>query len=223
MIQRFRLHISTDFGVQQQSAELRTKDQLPVHQRIQQRLLPDPVAREKQLLGPLVPDRKRKHAAQVLRTINAPLIVSMNDRFGVAVGVELVTELFQLLAQFEVVVDLAVEDDPRGTVLVVNRLLTAFQVDDREPAHPEANGAINVKTVVVRPAMANRVAHARQQLFVNRLAVVSNESNDATHIAVKSAGACPGGGPRGGRPGVRRVLVLRVAAGGAYLPRAPSA
>src|SRR5687768_12029306 len=96
----------------------------------------------------------------MLRTVNAVLVVSMNDRFGIAAGVELVTEFLQLLAQFEVVVDLAVGDDPRRTILVVNGLAAAFQVDDCQSAHSEADRTVDVEAVVVRPAMANRVTHA---------------------------------------------------------------
>ncbi len=117
----------------------------------------------------LVPDREGKHAAQVFRTVSAVLIVSVNDRFGVAVGVEGVTEFFEFLAQFEIVVDLAVENDPGGAILVVDGLLPAFQVDDGEAAHGEADRAVDVKTVVVRPAMADRLVHAGQQRFVNGL------------------------------------------------------
>jgi len=119
----------------------------------------------------------------MFRAVDAVLIVSVHDRFGVAVGVELVTELFQLRTEFEVVVDLAVEDDSRRAILVVNGLLAAFEVDDGEAAHREADGTVDVVSVFVRAAMTNRIAHAGQERFVNRLAVVSNQSNDATHIA----------------------------------------
>ena len=44
---------------------------------------------------------------------------------------------FQLAPQLPVVVDLAVEDDANGAVLVVDRLMTACEVDDREPPHAE--------------------------------------------------------------------------------------
>ena len=54
----------------------------------------------------------------------------MNDGFSVAVGVKLVSQFFESLAEFEVVVDLAVEDNPGGAILIVNWLLAAFQIDD---------------------------------------------------------------------------------------------
>src|SRR6185437_3250774 len=105
----------------------------------------------------------------------------MNDGFGVAVGIERVAQLFEFLAQFEIVVDLAVEDDPRAAICVVNWLLAAFEVDDRETTHRETGGTVDVEAVFVRSAVTNGVVHARQQLLVNRLPVVSNDPDNSTH------------------------------------------
>ena len=41
----------------------------------------------------------------------------------------------ELLAQGEMVVDLAVEHDPQGAVFVRNGLMPARQVDDTQPSH----------------------------------------------------------------------------------------
>src|SRR6185369_9052477 len=113
--------------------------------------------------------------------VSAELIVGVDDGFGVAVRVERVAQLFEFLAQLEIVVDLAVEDDPRAAIRVVNGLLAAFEIDDREAAHREAGGTVNVEAVFVGSAMANGVVHPREQLLVNRLPVVSNDPYDSTH------------------------------------------
>ena len=47
------------------------------------------------------------------------------------------TERAELFAEFAVVVDFAVEDDPDGTVLVRDRLLSAFEIDDGQAAMTE--------------------------------------------------------------------------------------
>ena len=52
-------------------------------------------------------------------------LVGQDDGLRIAVGVELMPEFFQSLAQLPIVVDFAVEDYPRRAVLVANRLLTA--------------------------------------------------------------------------------------------------
>src|SRR6185369_6181709 len=80
-----------------------------------------------------------------------------------------------------IVVDLAIENDPRTAIGIVDWLLPALQVDDGEAAHRHPNGSVDIKTVFVRPAMTNVVVHARQQLLVNCFPVVSNDAYDSTH------------------------------------------
>jgi len=50
--------------------------------------------------------------------------------FGVAVGIEDMTKLFQLLTQLQVVVNLTIKNYPRRSVLIMDGLLTAFKIDD---------------------------------------------------------------------------------------------
>src|SRR3989454_7695838 len=50
--------------------------------------------------------------------------------------------LFPYTTLFRSVVDLAVEDDDLRPVFVEDRLSPARQVDDAEPTHPEADGAL---------------------------------------------------------------------------------
>src|SRR6266850_5020065 len=99
---------------------------MTVHLRVQERFLTNPVPRKKEFLGSLIPDCKRKHSAQMLRAVGAITIIGVDDRFGIAVGVEGMAEFLQLLPQLQIVVDLAIEDYPRCAVLIMNRLLTPF-------------------------------------------------------------------------------------------------
>ena len=114
-------------------------------------------------------------------TIGAVLIVGVNDCFGIAVCIKGVTEFLELVAKFAVVVNLAVENYPGGAVLVVNGLLPTFQVDDRQAAHAQADGAVHVKTIIVWPTMADRSAHPSQQSLVNVRPVVTNYAYNSTH------------------------------------------
>ena len=59
----------------------------------------------------------------------------------------------QLLAQLGVVVDLAVEDDDDGAVLVGHRLRAAGDVEDREPPVAEADAVADVEAVAVGAAV----------------------------------------------------------------------
>src|SRR5207247_1626349 len=88
-----------------------------------------------------VPDGEGEHPAQALGERVAPLLVPVDQDFGVAAGAEDVAPGDQLLAQPEVVVDLAVEGDGDGAVLVLHRLRAGLrEVDDREPPVPTAAG-----------------------------------------------------------------------------------
>jgi hypothetical protein len=146
----------------QEGAEFRTEDELPVDFGVEQRLFSDPVPRQKELLGAFVPDGEGKHAAQVLGAVSAILVVGVDDGFGVAVGVESVTQLFEFFTQLEIVIDLAVEDYPGTPIEVVDGLLTALEVDNCEATHRQTGGTIDVEAVLVRPAVKDRVIHPRE-------------------------------------------------------------
>ena len=63
--------------------------------------------------------------------------------------------------QFLEVVDLAVEDDGDGAVLVEQRLLAGGHVDDRQPPMAEADARRDVQTALVRAAVVLALVHAR--------------------------------------------------------------
>jgi hypothetical protein len=62
---------------------------------------------------------------------------------------------FELGAQFDVVEDLAVEDDRHGAVVDAHRLLAVCQVDDRQAGVREPDAARHVEAGLVRAAMAD--------------------------------------------------------------------
>ncbi len=124
-------------------------------------------ARNSDFFG-LVPDRDREHPAQVLQAIDAVFVVEMDDRLGVRMGVKPVAALLEVLTQLAVIVDLAVENDPLRTVLVMHRLLARGEIDDRQPPHREPDILMQVKTVVVRPAVNDRSIHRPEHLAVRR-------------------------------------------------------
>ena len=85
---------------------------------VEQRLLPEVIAREQQAAAAPVPDREGEHAAQPREHPLAVVLVQVDQHLGVAAGPELVAPGHQLAAQRLVVVDLAVEDDLDAAVLV---------------------------------------------------------------------------------------------------------
>src|SRR5438128_10733732 len=91
-------------------------------------------------------------------------IVRVNDGFSIAVSIKSVAEFLELFAQLAIVVDLAVENNPRGAILIMNWLVTAREIDNRKPAHSQAHGAAEIEAIVVRTAMANCIAHPAEQI-----------------------------------------------------------
>jgi hypothetical protein len=78
-----------------------------------------------------------------------------------------VAEFFEFVAQLTVVVNLAVENDPGSAILIVNRLLPALQVDDRQAAHAKADRLIEIETIIVRSTMTDGGAHAAEQCLID--------------------------------------------------------
>src|SRR5260370_35344710 len=86
-------------------------------------------------------------------------IVRVNDGFSIAVGIKGVAEFLELFAQLAIVVDLTVENDPRGAILIVNRLLAARELDNRKPAHTHAHAPAKIEPAAIRTASATGSAH----------------------------------------------------------------
>ena len=124
--------------------------------RVEQRLLAEPVAGEQQAPLPQVANRKREHAVEVIDAVVAVLFVGVNDRFGVGLGAELMAAGLELAAQFAVVIDFAVEDDPDGSVFVGHRLLASGPVDDGQSPVTESEP----RSVKVAAAIGSPVAQA---------------------------------------------------------------
>ena len=103
-----------------------------------ERLDAEPVAGEHQPAAARVPQGDGEHAVEVGQEIEPAVLVEMDDDLGVGmIGGEAVAGALELLAQLDVIVDLAVEDDGDGLVLVEDRLLAGGDVDDGEPPRPE--------------------------------------------------------------------------------------
>jgi hypothetical protein len=101
----------------------------------------------------------------------------MHDGFGVAIAPEDVSFLLESFAQFRVVVDLTVECDPDGAVLVGQRLSARFtEINDTEPAMPQRDPVDDVRPVRIRSPMRQRALHALQQTLVGPI-----ESTDPAH------------------------------------------
>jgi hypothetical protein len=94
---------------------------------------------------------------------------------------ETVATRFQTAPQLPEIVDFTVEDDRDASGFIENWLVTAAEVNDAEPAHPERYRAIDKQALVVGAAMVHLAQHLPQDA-VRRLRICTADySADSTH------------------------------------------
>ncbi len=148
---------------------------------------PQPVTREHQTPARLVPEREREHPAQALHAIDAQVLVQVDDRLDVRPGAEAVPRASQLVAQLDVVVDLAIADDDHRSVLARDRLIACLEVDDRQAADAEPDSGRDVRALSVRSAVDERGRHSRDHgLFDRPVRIVRRDPADPAHQGATS-------------------------------------
>src|SRR5215813_14580482 len=107
----------------QQDLGLRREQQFAIKDAPVKRFFAEAVAGNKQTPAVMIPKREREHPVEVLDHFPAILLVKMRENFGVRSAAKGVPALFQIGAQFAIVVDLSVEDDGDAVIFVESRLL----------------------------------------------------------------------------------------------------
>ena len=154
-----------------------------------ERLLSGTVPGDEIFLPAFVAQTEGKHAIEFRQhSLDAPLLVAVEDGFGITVRGEAVAEGLEFDAQFLVVVNFAIENDRAGAVLIVDRLPAPAEVDDAQPDHPHVEAGLFVKTLPVGSTMFHGAGHFCQQ----PLLLESSESKYATHAVYKEADCQPG-------------------------------
>ena len=142
-IERGRIDRSIEIRVRQQALQFRGKSQLAVGHGIEQRLFARAIARQQQDVRSLIVKRDGEHAVEMRKTIRAPFTIGGQNDFRIRLGTELVPLGHQEASKFEVVVDLAIEDDGERTCRILHGLMAARRkIDDGQPAHREADGFV---------------------------------------------------------------------------------
>ena len=98
--------------------------------------------------------------------------------------------LTQLLAQFEIVVDFAVEDDDQAAIDRVHRLMARrAEIDDRQPAMAETDARFFEETAIVGAPMRERVGHCRKVRYL--VPVGLKISRDSAHTVIPASARAP--------------------------------
>ena len=95
----------------------------------------------------------------------------MNDDFRVGLGIKAVPQRLHFAPQLDIVENLAVEDQPDFAIFVVDRLLTAGQVDDAEARVRHREPTLQEKSGAVGPTMMQAAQHRREFMTFRRTTV----------------------------------------------------
>ena len=126
-----------------------------------QRTDADAVAREQHDALGEVEQHEGELPLELREQILAVLLVEMHDQLAVAAAAEDMAARLQLGLALRVVEQLAVADHGDGAVLVEDWLLAVTKPDDAEPLLDGADARCEQGAGLVRPAMGERRAHAR--------------------------------------------------------------
>src|SRR6476660_2702096 len=120
--------------------------------------------------------------SQIANAITSVIFIQMDYGFGVAVGAVAMAALFQLLAQFCVIVDLTVKHDPDGAGLVAAWSMSAGHINDAKPAHSNSSAAIGIDTLIVGTPVRHSGAHLAHGCSICASALSElHHSRDAAH------------------------------------------
>jgi hypothetical protein len=154
-------------GVPKKCLDFRCKCQLACCgiEPVIERLDAESIARNEQPLLTDIPDGKSEHAAQPCGHRFAPLLVPVDDNFGIRSRPERVTTSDELGAQLGKVIDFAVEDYADRLVFVEHWLSAAGDVNDCEPPMPQAAMCSVPETLPVGTPVRDSVRHCAHRHF----------------------------------------------------------
>jgi len=92
----------------------------------------------------------------------------MYDYFSIRFGSKCVAKRLQLLRQFAVVVDFTIESHCHLLIFVEYRLLSSCQVNNSEPAMPNANLTANLHPFSIRATVPEFAHYCRQTIPLYR-------------------------------------------------------
>src|SRR5579872_5516602 len=150
-------------GVGQESLDLRGKNKGSIlMDTVVKGLDAQPIACREKPAAAGVPEHKRKHAAQAVYTLVTKLLIEVKDGLRVAARAILMSLRFEISAQFLVVVDFAVINNPDGALFIADRLMPALHINDAKPPHSQADILGDVTAIVIRTAVGNAPIHSHQ-------------------------------------------------------------
>ena len=152
-----------------------------------QRLHPRRVPHEPQIprRRPPVEQRESENAVEATERRRAPCLEAVHQNLGVGVGTEPMPEVFELAAELQMVVDLAVVADPDALVFIGHRLGARRQVHDAQPpmAQPSRATADEAEPAAVRAAVPQCLGQPLEGSGHVRAFLKRDDATDAAHLS----------------------------------------
>jgi hypothetical protein len=152
-----------------------------------QGLFAEAVASQQQAAAAFVVESESEHATQLGYAVGAHFFVEVDNGFGVTIRDEAVAAAFEIGTKFLEVVDLAIEDDPDGTVFIEDGLMTAGNVDNAEAGHAEAGTILREDALIVGAAMNDGLTHPVDGGGFDSIAsLAAHDACDSAHSSILS-------------------------------------
>src|SRR6185369_9551466 len=125
-------------------------------------------------------------STQLCKSANPLSAIRSEDHFRVGFRREAGTPAFEARAQFPVVVDFAVEHNHQTAIVIPQRLLSGFQIDDRQPRLRKSGGVDDYLALAIGPAVTQRRLQTTERtLDFLRVRMTKELTADTAHL-----GAC---------------------------------
>src|SRR5580700_782579 len=106
----------------------------------------------------------------------------MDDNFCVSIRFEDMTPPQQIGAEFLIVINLAIEDDPDCSVFIRQRLMSGAEINDGQTAKTQPDRPSDMISLIIGTTVTNRVRHRPEQRNRHGRSTVKHEfSADSAH------------------------------------------
>jgi hypothetical protein len=112
----------------------------------------------------------------------AVFLIKMDNRFRIAVAAVAMAAFFELLTEFQMIIDLTIEDKRGGIILIRDWLMARLHINDAQTTHCHADITRNKETGVIGPPMNDLAVHFLENAALGCPAAIKVENaTDSAH------------------------------------------
>ena len=128
------IHLRRDLRVAEQRFQLGSKDQAVPAQGIEQRLDPDAVPRQKELLCPLLPHSKCKNTVEHINTFFTIFHICLQNNLRIGMAEKVISPAFERISYLVCIVKLSVvtESENSSVNRICHRLIAFFYINNSQ-------------------------------------------------------------------------------------------